>query len=164
MALYGSGIVGGSDRLSTWGKFRVVLARNTRDMGARNLFNREWVTGLKADGDGSGWIRKPPTDTGSQGSFDSFFIQDWQPYFLAGTYYPPATDEDPTPDPVGEVLYLPAQWQRPTLSSEMQAYLAGIVSTDGGDATMDSTFWGSSGGMVANPATTVTFVDGLTDA
>jgi hypothetical protein len=159
MALYGSGMVGGSDRLSTWGKFRVLLARNVRDMGARNLFNREWVTGLKAEGDGSGWIRKPPTERGNPGVFDDFAIQDWQPYFIAGTY--PQTPPDPD---LGEIAYRPAQWSRPTVSSELQAYLSGIASSDGGDVTMNSTFWGSSGGVVANPATTVTFVDGLTDA
>jgi hypothetical protein len=91
--------------------------------------------------------------------FDDFPIQDWQPYFIAGTY--PQTPPDPD---LGEIAYRPAQWSRPTVSSELQAYLSGIASSDGGDVTMNSTFWGSSGGVVANPATTVTFVDGLTDA
>ena len=158
MALYASGIVGDTDRLSTWGKFRIALARNGRDVPVRNLFNREWVTGLKAGADGSGWIRKPPFDRGSSGNFDVFAQADWQPCFFADTVTPPPPDPD-----YGEVVFLPTQYVRPTVSSELQAHLSGLVSTDGGNASMDAAFWGSSGAAVANPATVVNSVDGLVD-
>jgi hypothetical protein len=160
MANYESGIVGGTARLSTWGKFRVTLARNARDVVSNTSFNLEYGSGLKCDGDGSGWIRKAPPDYSRSGSIE------WQPCFFAGTYYPPPTEEDPDPDPIGEVVLRRGQSSLyPPLSDEFVDYLTGgTIFSDGGDATMDSTFWGNnSSATVPAPATTIDSVDGLTD-
>ena len=162
MPAYESGTVGGSARLSTWGKFRVTFARNARASGffSGYAFSIEYDSGLKADGDGSGWIRKPPPDFGRGNNID------WQPCFFAGTYYPPPTEEDPDPDPVGEVILNRGQQSvLPPVSDELLDYLTGgTIYSDGGNATMDSAFWSNnSSALVASPATTVTSVDGLVD-
>jgi len=103
MSYYNSGTVGGSALFSTWGKFRVTFARNARDVILSD-FSIEYPTGLKAQGDGSGWIRKPPPDFGR-----SLGALDWQPCFFAGTYYPPPPEGGPEPDPVGEVVLIRGQ-------------------------------------------------------
>lgn len=163
MPAYESGTVGGSARLSTWGKFRVTFARNARAVNSTTAgyaYSIEYSTGLKADGDGSGWIRKPPPYDGRGSAID------WQPCFFAGTYYPPPTEEDPDPDPVGQVnLNRGQQSVLPPVSDELLDYLTGgTIYSDGGNATMDSTFWSNnSSALVASPATTVTSVDGLVD-
>jgi len=158
---YESGIIGEGARLSTWGKFRVTLARNARDVISNTSFNLEYGSGLKCDGDGSGWIRKAPPEY-----FERAGSVDWQPCFFAGAYYPPPTEEDPDPQPFGEVALRRGQsFIYPPLSDEFLNYLTGgTIFSDGGDAAMDSTFWSNnSSATVPDPATTIYSVDGLTD-
>lgn len=159
MATYESGIVGGDAFLSTWGKFRVALGRNDVSLpvmpsasNEASYFNREYTSGFRMDDDTNKWIRKPP----SQERFFDVIV--WNPYFAGRGVVDPEDPEVIT----GEIYYYYYQWNIPTLTEEMIAYLDGKeISSDGGNATIDAAFWASNGVPVADEVTDVTAVGGL---